>query len=76
MVKSMNFMEEQFFQAINTESKDNVSMKSAASQEEDDNAFSILAGESHGPNEEPTLGDFCDSLTEMIFRKNRQELEG
>ncbi|GMP63743.1 hypothetical protein CsSME_00025314 [Camellia sinensis var. sinensis] len=76
MVKSIDIMKERFCQAINTDSRDDVSMKSVASQKEDDNAFSALPRESQDPNEKPTLGDFGDSLSKMISEKTDKNRKG
>ena len=76
----MNFMKEQFLQTL---SKDDSSMKSiTSSQEQEDfqvegaHAFAdtILVGESKAPEEdESNFGDFWDSLTSMIIEKIDKE---
>ena len=80
IIKSMDFMKEQFLQSL---SRDDTSMKSGSSsydgpEEEhfdpllDENEFTILAGESQEP-EAPNMGDFWDSLTGLISEKLSQE---
>lgn len=70
ILKSMNYLKEQFFQTI----PDDDSMRSGSSQpstEPDvDPAEHVLAGESQLPeDEEPTLGDFWDSMTAIFAEK-------
>ncbi|CAL5384188.1 unnamed protein product [Camellia sinensis] len=82
VIKSMDCMKEQFLQSF---SRDDTSMKSGTShgdpEEEghtdpydDENTFTVLAGESQDPAEEdPNLGDFWDSLTDIITEKMARE---
>lgn len=77
-------MKEQFLQSF---PKDDTSMKSGTSHGdpddephtdpyEDENEFTVLAGESQDPAEaeaDPNFGDFWDSLTSMIADKMSQE---
>ncbi|GMP35334.1 hypothetical protein CsSME_00007808 [Camellia sinensis var. sinensis] len=82
VIKSMDYMKEQFLQSL---SKDDTSMKSGNSQEdpedeghtdpyEDENEFTVLAGESQEPTEaDPNFGDFWDSLTGLIAKKMSQD---
>ena len=78
VIKSMDYMKQQFIQSI--ASKDS-SMKSTSSTQseddrttadpyEEDNAFTVLAGESQDDDPiEPNYGDIWDSVTEMIADK-------
>ncbi|CAL5355021.1 unnamed protein product [Camellia sinensis] len=80
VIKSMDYMKQQFLQSMF--SKDS-SMKSTSSTQseddrttvdpyEEDNAFTVLAGESQDPEEDPTepnYGDIWDLVTEMIADK-------
>ncbi|KAL7233192.1 hypothetical protein ACSBR1_016926 [Camellia fascicularis] len=78
LVKCMEYMKDQFLQSMETNVKDDVSMISTASQDKDhdkdeddpNNAFIILAGESQDPdNNDGSLGDFWDSITDIIANK-------
>ena len=65
IVKSMDYLKEQFLQSINPE--DDVSMRLGTSQSPSepasDPAEHVLAGESQSEDDEdPNLGDFWDSL--------------
>ncbi|XP_058195990.1 uncharacterized protein LOC131312325 [Rhododendron vialii] len=73
VIKTMDYMKNQFLQSVQgTHIADDESMTSAKSNEEDNNPFTCLAGESQDPYEDdgttpaPTLGDFWDSMTEMM----------
>ncbi|KAI8536924.1 hypothetical protein RHMOL_Rhmol10G0294500 [Rhododendron molle] len=72
VLKTMDFMKEQFLQTVRQEADDE-SMASAKSNDEDNNPFSCLAGESQDPYEDeqntPTLGDFWDSMTEIMAER-------
>lgn len=61
VIKTMDFMKDQFLQSVHKVADDE-SMTSAKSNEEDNNPFACLAGESQNPYEDegntPTLGDF------------------
>ncbi|KAI8572125.1 hypothetical protein RHMOL_Rhmol01G0174200 [Rhododendron molle] len=68
----MDFMKEQVLQSVHHESDDE-SVTLAKSQEEDNNPFTCLAGESQDPYEDEentlTLGDFWNSITAMMTEK-------
>ncbi|GMP73915.1 hypothetical protein CsSME_00031504 [Camellia sinensis var. sinensis] len=81
VIKSMDYMKEQFLQSFN---RDDTSMKSGTSHDdpdeghtdpyEDENEFTVLAGESQEPADaDPNFGDFWDSLTGLIADKMSQE---
>ncbi|CAL5349838.1 unnamed protein product [Camellia sinensis] len=80
VIKSMDYMKQQFIQSIaskdssmkstsNTQSEDD---KTTADPYEEENVFTVLAGESQDPEDDPTepnCGDIWDSVTEMIADK-------
>lgn len=70
----MDFLKEQFLQAVPTGTDDDLSMRSGTSQTpsepESDPAEHVLAGESQNPEDDETpLGDFWDSLTAVVAEK-------
>ncbi|KAI8560740.1 hypothetical protein RHMOL_Rhmol04G0280000 [Rhododendron molle] len=72
VLKTMDFMKKQFLQTVHQEADDE-SMTLAKGNKEDNNPFTCLAGESQDPYEDdqntPTLGDFWDSMTEIMAEK-------
>lgn len=80
----MDYMKEHFLQSLSSRDTSMKSSSSTQSEEEqfnpltDENEFTVLAGESQDPNDDPTnnepnFGDFWDSVTEMIADKLSQD---
>ncbi|GMP97174.1 hypothetical protein CsSME_00045537 [Camellia sinensis var. sinensis] len=82
VIRSMGYMKEQFLQSF---SRDDTSMKSGTSHDdpededhtdpyEDENEFTVLAGESQDPTTvDPNLGDIWDSFMGLIAEKLSQD---
>ncbi|CAL5361504.1 unnamed protein product [Camellia sinensis] len=80
VIKSMDYMKQQFLQSMfstdssmkSTSSTQSEDDRATADPYDEDNNFTVLAGESQDPEDDPTgpnYGDIWDSVTEMIADK-------